>query len=671
MTTTDRFGLTILGPGAKLSDIDYKFGNADRRLMDRLLRLGAEGHHHDGAVASSTAPAAPARVLATSGGSIAAGQRVFYEVTLVDVNGSESLPSTAAFIDTPAAIADPGAAVLSTASVGGILLPGQYFYVLTAFTTANTQETRAVAPAPITVPVGTATNVVTLLVPTLPTGASGFNVYRKGPGDARYNYVASIAAFTTSWTDDGNPAPDCNRTIPVLNSTNGANAVTLTITAPPAGSTWRLYRTYVGGLWTSSLLHHVVEETAEGSGIIRPTFVDVGLNTLAGQPPNASQQVASPAKILLTDSAEVRGLLPMAKVAGFPVVVTFAFNGSLVGTVQGNPVWVCEFPRASILGIRGALGRGAAPAASTEIFDVNQGSGAVPTMASVFASSGDRPTVAVGAQIGARVPATLVTELLEGDVLTADLAQVGGGATPTDHDALVSVYLFAHGFADTSFRPGVDRRSPTGLVAWFKDAGLTGIANGAVVPTWVDSSGAGRDANEASLQPTRVNGAINGLPAVAFNGHRLKTSVFASQAQPITVFLVAKLNSLLGTQVLLDGNAGEMQLFKDTFPHWALSAGLVVGPTADTAWHIFCITFSGTSGAAHLRVGGGPGVSGLTNFNSLTAVTMGSYGASASGFLNGRIAELLVYKGARTAEDINTPGRYLSSRFALPWVDVD
>lgn len=675
MTTTDRFGLYRLGPGSKLTDHSHKFGDRDRVTIDRALRLGAEDHHHDGAVPSHTVPAAPGLTLDVSSGSIGAGLRVYYRYTLVDVDGAEGLGSAVSFLDTPAPLNEAAAATLSRSSAGGSLLPGQYFYVLSAYTNVTTQETRAVAPTPITVPAGSVTNIVSLLMPTLPAGATGFNIYRKGPGDARYNFLASTAAG--SYTDTGSVEPDCNRTIPVANSTNAANAVTVGIgaegEAPPAGMTWKLYRTTTGGVWATSFLHHVVEETAEGSGIITPTYQDVGVNPTTGEPPDASEQIGSPSPVMLTDGAEVQGLLPMGRVSGFPFIVTFAFVGSLVGTFQGSTVWVNEFPRASIIGVRAALGRGSAPAAQDDIFDINAGWGANPTMASVFDDPADRPRVEVGDQIGARVPATALTELLVGDCLTADLDQAGGGATPTDVDASINVYMIAHGYEEASFYPGLDLRSPPGLLAWYNEGGF-GVLDGQPIPSWANAvTGIVGPAVQATagLRPIRDDGVLNGRAVALFSGDFLKTAGFAITAQPITVFFVGRSSTLSGAQTYVDGDAGEMQVAKDVFPHFVAGpAGGIVGPVADTGWHIFCAEMKGST-LSTLRVGGGPGAQGAGGVTGLTAITLGSLGFAAANFLVGAMAEVLVYQGARTPQDLNTVGHYLSERFDLPWADVD
>lgn len=457
---TNHYGLQKLGAGDPFSTNGYKFVDRDRDMLDRLAYLGAEGHRHTGEAAEVAAPTMTlALAIDGDGGSIPAGTRVHYKYTLVDVNGFETAPSSEVFIDTPAAITEPAAPVLTQATTGGLLLPGSYYYVLTAYSPVNTSETKAAAPAYITVPVGTSTNRITITFPTPPAGAVGWNIYRKKPGDARYNYLASVSVATPSVTDTGAVAEDCNRTVPTRNTTNATNAVEIILmtddatpvmaTVPP-GFTWKLYRTYIAGSYLNSTLHWVVEETFEGSGVIAPFYIDVGAAVTAGGPPEASQFIGSPSKIDIEDAAEVQGRLPMGAVSAFPFIATFHFAGPLA-EIEGSALFSIEWPQATIVGVRCTLGLNSVPAVDDVIVDVNlyPCAAATPVLGTIFTDQGDRPRVLVGETCGERaVPA--VTELVEGDCLTVDIDQVGGGATPTDRDLTVNIYMLAYGFDLTS-----------------------------------------------------------------------------------------------------------------------------------------------------------------------------------------------------------------------------
>lgn len=450
---TPHYGLSRIVAGDNLSDDGYKFTEDDRGLIDRLLYLGVEGHRHTGAVAAGVNPISAATLVASlTGGTIPAGTRVYYKYTHVDANGFETAASPQAFVDTPAPILEPAAAAISYSSTGGVLLPGVYYYALTAYTSVNTQETKGITPAYVTVPVGTSTNKITLSLPSLPAGATGFNIYSKKPGASRYNYLSSVVpSGATTFIDTGAIVENCNRTVPIRNNTNAANSVTVTHPgAVPVGSTWKLYRTYGTGQFDSSLLHWIVEETFETSGIIKPSYQDVGNATSSGAPPTVSQSVGSPSKINIANGTDITGNLPLGLIA-FPVVYTFFWPGQLAVTT-GTMVWTCEHPNMKIIGCRAVLGAGATPAATAVLVDVNRATASGGAFTTIYTTQANRPTVAVAGQRGVRTVPD-VTALVQGDMVTVDIDQVGGGAG-TDRDLTVQIYGVAYGYSATaSFDP--------------------------------------------------------------------------------------------------------------------------------------------------------------------------------------------------------------------------
>lgn len=452
---TDHFGLLRMRPGESFAQNDGQFLDADRVTIDRELYF-ARVHRHDGEAAVDASPEDPPDLeLDTDAGQIPAGTRVYYRYSLVDENDAETAASPQAFVDTPAAIAIPGAVVPATFTTGGTLLAGTYFYVLSAYTDDPSEETRAQNFANIPVPITTSTNRIVLTLPSLPAGATGFNVYRRRPGAHQYFYLDSIdmsvATPPTTYEDDGSVAEDCDRTLPITNSTNSTNSVVVTLPgvtpAVPAGYTWKLYRTYVAGSWAVSLVHHIVEETFEGSGIITPTYTDTGLATSAGQPLEATTAAASPSKIDLEDGSEVSGRLPMSQVSAFPWAEVFGYRGVVVQHI-GTAAWVCPFPQARIQSCRAHLGRGYAPASQQVIVDVNKGTdSATPTYTTIYTTQANRPRIQVGQQIGVPTVPNII-ELVEGESLTVDIDQAGGGASPTDYELVVTIYMYVYGYTD-------------------------------------------------------------------------------------------------------------------------------------------------------------------------------------------------------------------------------
>lgn len=440
---TPNFNLSTLGPGEHLSDDGYKYTKADRELIDRLLMVGARDHHHTGVTTPTDAPDTGPNLDLGTGGSIPAGTRVFYKYSWVDINGFETMPSPETYIDTPAQIVAPASPTASFDNVGGSLLAGQYWYVVSAYASWITQETLGATPVAINIPVATNTNRITLSLPTLPSGATGFNIYRRKPGGNQYYYVGSQSG-SGDWVDNGLP-DDCNRTVPAVNNTNSMNSITVTLPMSiPDGMTWKLFRSYVNGTWDRSLLHWVVEETFEGSGIITDQLIDIGEGTSEGQPAETNQGVGSPTKIELTDAAEVQGRLPLGTISAFPTEINFNYPGALI-VVEGTGVWVCPFPQATIVSVVAATGRGKQPTGSNVVVDVNRARGATPVYTTIFTDQTTRPIITPWSPVSAfKIPQ--VTELLMGDFITVDIDNIDSAAHA--EDLTVIVHLLVYGWTD-------------------------------------------------------------------------------------------------------------------------------------------------------------------------------------------------------------------------------
>jgi hypothetical protein len=439
---TDRWGLAILGSGDTLADNDYQFTDADRRLIDRLLAYAAERHHHTGATGTDHTPTSPPGLsLLTTGGAIPSAIRYYYAFTVLDDLGNESAPSPYAMVDTPPAILEPGAPATAYLTGSGNLEPGGYSYVLSAYLHATTLETKAANSTTLTIPGSSPNNEVSIVLPALPQGADGLNVYRKSPSGTHYLYITSIPAPTNGqiWIDDGSIEGNCDRSLPSANRTANTNAVEITFPGAtptiPDGWSWRIYRSAVPSDWTRSALTDIVPA---GSPVYTPlSFVDIGGGTLTGAPPAVAQRINAPPKINLTDAAEVTGTLPSGRVI-VPHIVTFTYSGPLTPT-QGSFTWVNDFDQADIIDVRAYLGIDSVPAATDVVVDVNRLESG--TWASIYEDGPTRPKVLVGQNIGD--PSTPVHAHLDyGDALSVDIDQAGGGATPTDQNLTVNILLY-------------------------------------------------------------------------------------------------------------------------------------------------------------------------------------------------------------------------------------
>lgn len=433
---TSRFKLSTLGPGDQLQDDGYKFTDSDVRLVDRVLEYAAELHTHSGDSSIDSSPSSGLETtLYTTGGTLPAGIRVFYRYSLIDSNGFESAASPISYISMPDPIVEPDMPALSYTASGGTLQPGQYGYILTAYKTSSTIETKGTNANLILVNQTTALNEITLSMPSLPSGATGFNIYKRGPSSPGYYFLASTAS--SSYVDDGSVSVNTARTIPKSNTTNAQNAVDVNIPGAtptvPAGFTWRVYRTLNAANWDASVLADVTDGD--------PTYSDVGASTTVGAPLSASQQLGSPPKINLTDVSEVQGYLPPGRNV-VPYVASFVIPGP-VSVGSGEFVWVCDFDQADIVSCRAYLGVDSTPFSTNVIVDVNRycPDAATPAWATIFTTQANRPFVPVGEQIGdPAVPD--VVHLTQGCMLSVDVDQDGGGSTPTDENLVVNILMY-------------------------------------------------------------------------------------------------------------------------------------------------------------------------------------------------------------------------------------
>jgi hypothetical protein len=455
--TTPRWGLSTLGTGDTISADGFKFSNADRMLIDRLLEYAVEQHHHTGTAGTDNTPAtAPTVTLLTVGGAIPSGARYYYRYTYIDAYGFETAPSSYTFADTPRAVDSPQAPTLSFVTGSGSLLPGYYSYVLSAYTTANTLETKAINSSALVVTGTNLSNEISLILPALPSGASGYNVYRKTPSGMHYLYLTSIASPTPLqvWTDDGSLDEDCNRTLPTQNLTSNTNAITVSLPgstpALPGGiDTWRIYRSIDPNNWERSFLTTL---TKPQGGSTPTSYADVGGSTTEGTPPSMTRVFNAPE--IITIGTETTGVLPSGRVIS---TETITFTQTQVPEVlaqvkEGAFNWICEFDEAYIISCRAYLAPTASPASQSVIVDVHKKPVGESNYTTIYTTQANRPSVGVGANAGAATTPNVRT-LEAGDELRIDIDQVGGGSTPTDYCLSVNVFLYVKHGSETDTTP--------------------------------------------------------------------------------------------------------------------------------------------------------------------------------------------------------------------------
>lgn len=279
MSKTTNFGLEKFGAEGRLSDNGFKFTGKDREIIDALLFTLAN-HDHRKASGVTATLAGPIELLnltqAVSGGVLAGGTTYFYKVSYTDFSGNETAAGPGFGITTPLPLSPPPVQTPTTLTTGGTVEPGTYKFALSFFQTAG-GETNAPNISTIVVPTGTSTNTITITAPTIPADANGYKIYIKRPADFEYFLLKTVASGNYTWT--GADLPDCAKKRPFANTSNQTNKVTITINALdlPLDSrvaAWNVYRTTNAGVYPSSSLVTIVNDTVTQGGTDLVTTID-------------------------------------------------------------------------------------------------------------------------------------------------------------------------------------------------------------------------------------------------------------------------------------------------------------------------------------------------------------------------------------------------------------
>jgi len=225
---------------------------------------------------------------------------------------------------------------------------------------------------------------------------------------------------------------------------------------------------------------------------------------------------------------------------------------------------------------------------------------------------------------------------------------------------------------------------PVGLAGWYDasdiNAGGTQPGNGAVITTWLDKSGNGRNlggSGHYGSDPNLVAGALNGQDVVNFDGNDwIRTAYNFGNGYPdpdtYTLVTVARYTGGDSQRVIASGSGRNFlfgfhgnQINRWHADGWIYSAGV----PGNTNWYIH----AGTIGP-----GPNPPASFWSNGALLTANNYGSHdtnygiGRLEFGAWNGgnetsrcEVAEVLVFDRVLSAAELNNIGGYLNTKYAL------
>jgi hypothetical protein len=221
----------------------------------------------------------------------------------------------------------------------------------------------------------------------------------------------------------------------------------------------------------------------------------------------------------------------------------------------------------------------------------------------------------------------------------------------------------------------LDPRSIANLACWFAADRITGVSNGASLGTWSDLSGNGNDAIQSGApKPSYQTNVISGKPVVRFDGSNDYLKAASSSSLKPTAVTMFVVGSLSGTGVHLP-----FMTFRDTVPshRWAMTVDGGGSPQIRTI-------FNGTSYSAAATVtrfvswacrstdniiyGDNKLV---VNSADIATITYGTgdglyIGTSNAGdFLQGDIAEIIVYGRALTDNEYGDVQLYLREKYGL------
>lgn len=218
---------------------------------------------------------------------------------------------------------------------------------------------------------------------------------------------------------------------------------------------------------------------------------------------------------------------------------------------------------------------------------------------------------------------------------------------------------------------------------WVKADAITGKVDGDAISTWADQSGSALDATQATgtKQPIYKTGILNGNPVVRFDG---TDDVMATTAPATTVtdnwtmVLVVdpNTNAVDGVAPLCNGNDGTSAGYAlatrtNTGKKGWLRCGLAwesSAVAADTNAGVWILQRK--NGTTRLYVDGGAALFSTGNAPNAptTKLQLGSH--SLTTFLNGDMAEALVFDVALSLSDLNRMGAALATKWGTSWTTL-
>lgn len=217
------------------------------------------------------------------------------------------------------------------------------------------------------------------------------------------------------------------------------------------------------------------------------------------------------------------------------------------------------------------------------------------------------------------------------------------------------------------------------LALWFDAADTATITHVAgAVSQWNDKSGNARHATQATgaNQPTTGTRTVNGRNVLDFDGTNdyLVTAAFTALTQPLTIFLVMKLDQTAATrgvgQTHVDGivTTNRAVLYDTINPDLRAYAGVALVDGVPNT-NLNCTVFKPNGASSSIWRNGGTPTTGNAGTHTLTGVTIGCR-FEFTEFTDAVYCEYLAYDAALSNTEINAVGNYLANKWGHSWIGV-
>lgn len=259
-----------------------------------------------------------------------------------------------------------------------------------------------------------------------------------------------------------------------------------------------------------------------------------------------------------------------------------------------------------------------------------------------------------------------------------------GQTLPSDYAATTSAAVTLQRALPTARRSAFSTFTPSSIgscVSWLRaDLGLQMFGSG--VAQWTDQSARGANAVQATpaLRPTLTASAINGQPALTFDGStQYMTIPGIDIKEPMSVFIVAKFTGTTAQQnvrALIDGrNVNNRIEMRGSYTSPAAYNVQIVGTAANAvlinlysmdANTSYIGVYNGASSAFYLNNGALSNTGTTANASLRDGATIGArYDAFSGSVWLGHIAEIAVFASALTAGERANLQAYSVARYGV------